>query len=318
MSENDTQLACSFLIDYFTGNIPMPTLTEVCDVAVQYYNSEYHPFDNYVYLLTFPSGKLYMGQTVNLRMRMSDYKRHEKCNLYMKNALNKYGFQNITIEYKKIPAICADAVEIFMILWLNLTNPENGYNLTSGGKSGYVFSDEVRARISVAVAGENNPIWGKPRPDYVKEKISKANSGLTRSEEFRARVSVIQTGKEHTDNTKKKQSMAHIGEKNPNWGKITTDDVKEKMSIAHLGDKNHMAKHVVVEGALYGSAGEASRKEFPDKYNRHVDKFIIKHPDSNRMFYISKEFYKYCNENGIKDVTRNMYNGFEHYMNNLL
>jgi hypothetical protein len=67
-------------------------------------------------------------------------------------------------------------------------------------RKGKKFSLEARQRMSKAQSGENNPNYGKHRPQYVKDAISKAQKGHKTSLE-----------------TRKKISDANKGEKNGAW-----------------------------------------------------------------------------------------------------
>lgn len=46
------------------------------------------------------------------------------------------------------------------------------------------------------------------------------------------------TGTKHSEETKLKQSIAHLGEKNPNYGKMASDETREKMSLVRTKHKN--------------------------------------------------------------------------------
>jgi hypothetical protein len=267
----------------------------------------------------------------------------------MTNALKKHGFLNIEINYVPVSEVCASVIEIFMIWFYDLTDKNNGYNKTSGGKSGWIITEELRERLSAAKIGSNNPNFGKPRSVDTKVKIGYANSGENHwtygkplSDDHKTKLSAAlsgekhpQYGKPHSDEMKMRISKAQMGERNHNFGKPKCTETKIKMSrsllgvsksyehrmamsASKMGGKNIKARTVVVDGEIYGSTSEAIREAFPTRSYNYICIFIRKHPDSDRMFYISKEFYMYCKENGIENVTRTMYNGFEYYMNNLL
>ena|SRR3990167_6968191 len=81
-------------------------------------------------------------------------------------------------------------------------------------------SEEIKRKISlnhVDVSGINNPMWGKKRPQSVKEAISKANKGKSRPNGLRM------LGKKHSLQTRLRMSLAQKGEKGSNWqgGKTT-------------------------------------------------------------------------------------------------
>lgn len=97
--------------------------------------------NNYsVYMHIFPNGKRYIGITsneVNRRWEKgSGYKKQAK----MKNAINKYGWENI----EHIVLLCnlskeeACKKEIELIAKYDTTNINNGYNISSGGYTGNI------------------------------------------------------------------------------------------------------------------------------------------------------------------------------------
>lgn len=307
---------CLFLENYFVSK--MPTFKEVIEQTIEYCNANNQPLNDNVYLFTFPSGKRYVGQTINFKNRMCRYKSNEGSNEHISRALKKYGINNVNIEHIQIPTICADFIEIFMIFLYKLDNPKIGYNKTSGGKSGWKITKEVRAILRYTHLGKIRTTESKTKQSLNTSGEKHWNYGGTLSHEWREKIRISNTGKKHSEEHRAKNREAHSGENHYNYGNCRDIDTKIKISLSLSGDNNPRAIPVSVDGKMYTSAGEARRDIFPDKSIQYVSSFISRCPDSDRIFYISKEFYKYCNENGIEDVTRNMYNGYEHYMNNLL
>jgi len=104
---------------------------------------------------------------------------------------------------------------------------------------------ERRRKISEAMRGENNPNYGKKRPEETRRKISEANRGENHhyygkklSEEHRHKMSVAKRGKKNSKEHRRKISEANRGEKNPNYGKNPSDETRRKMSEANRGKKN--------------------------------------------------------------------------------
>ena len=67
---------------------------------------------------------------------------------------------------------------------------------------------------------------------------------------------------------------------------------------------------VVVNWKIYGSAKEASQREFPDNSIYYVSKCIRNRSRVDTIFYISKAFYQHIKNNDIEVVTREMYDDF--------
>lgn len=84
----------------------------------------------YVYKITAPSGKAYVGVTKNMKTRMTA---HKASSMLIGDAIRKYGDQ---MQYDILCA-CEDRnhaskIEVGLIKSFNTKYP-NGYNLTDGG-----------------------------------------------------------------------------------------------------------------------------------------------------------------------------------------
>lgn len=109
----------------------------------------------YIYKLTSPNGKSYIGQTVQEPCKrwskhhtkaMSDTPTN-RCEA-LSNAIKKHGWDNFT---KEIIETCSesdlDDLEQHYIEHFNTVSP-NGYNLTHGGRGGSnTMSDETKAKM---------------------------------------------------------------------------------------------------------------------------------------------------------------------------
>ncbi len=131
----------------------------------------------FVYMIIFPSGKRYIGQTKrNVEKRI---KEHLKCNggcTILENAIKKYGSENIVVEtLLETDNKQLDFYESKYIEEYNTVEP-NGYNIRSGGSVG-IHSIESRERMKQMKLGDKNPNFGKERTASTKLAISIAKSG---------------------------------------------------------------------------------------------------------------------------------------------
>lgn len=129
-----------------------------------------------IYKLVSPSGKVYIGQSLNIEGRISKYKRlacKNQRKLY--SSLVKYGFENHLFEV--IHELPFD-VEISVLnhfeeyYWgryvecgfemLNLVQPGNNAR----------HSEESKKKISESLMGDRNPMWGKKHTEESKRKMS--------------------------------------------------------------------------------------------------------------------------------------------------
>ena len=153
------------------------------------------------------NGKSYVGQTTtSLSQRMAS---HRYADSVIGNAIRKYGWENFSVE---VLEECdtkeeLNEREIFWIAALNCKTP-NGYNRSDGGDgpTGYVCSDETRAKLSAAGKGK------KKSPEH-RAKIGAGNRGKKQTPEAKAKISAARRGKSTTPETKAKLiSLAHRSE----------------------------------------------------------------------------------------------------------
>lgn len=112
---------------------------------------------NTIYKITNQvNGKIYIGQTWHsMQSRWRKHcKPYSKC-IFIRNAIQKYGEKNFTIE-----AVCyaidqrdADFWEQHFITRYDSVNRDKGYNLCAGGFAGHVYSKEARKKMSLAKIG---------------------------------------------------------------------------------------------------------------------------------------------------------------------
>lgn len=116
----------------------------------------------YIYKITTPSNRVYIGQTTNLKNRIYHYStndcQHQKV-LY--NSLKKYGFDNCKFEIiEETNSEVINQRETYYIDYYksNITKyPEfRGLNCTDGGDGvrGYKLSEETRKKMSDAKKGK--------------------------------------------------------------------------------------------------------------------------------------------------------------------
>lgn len=138
----------------------------------------------------------------------SELNRNVHFNSYLQNAWNKHGekdFVFYVLEYCDIQDL--DDRENYHINQLNTMNRDCGYNLKSGGQASWYYSEEIRKKQSESLKKAYlNPEMHKRQSDNalrqwanpeIKAKICGANNCMY--------------GKHHTEEAKKKISLAHIG-----------------------------------------------------------------------------------------------------------
>ena len=153
-----------------------------------------------IYKLENPTGKIYIGKSVDFSSRLSAY-RNLKCETQraLYNSLKKYGLNQhtITILYEG-PSDTLHEKEIFYIEEYKSFKPDNpkGLNLTKGGEGqlgNKQSSETIQKRIQVHI--------GAKRTDDTKKLMS--DSAKLRKPNF--------TGKKHSQSTIEKMSLVKRG-----------------------------------------------------------------------------------------------------------
>lgn len=131
----------------------------------------------YIYCITSPSGKQYIGQTCrNFKKRFNEHCKIPKSCILLENAINKYGKENLTFEVLlEINNKFLDKYETLFIDLLNTIEP-CGYNIRKGGRKG-THSNESKQRMREAKLGEKNHNYGKQHSDSTRLAMSNAKSG---------------------------------------------------------------------------------------------------------------------------------------------
>lgn len=163
---------------------------------------EYYLLDNskyYIYKITSPSNKIYIGQTTSPKIRFKSYKNLNcKGQSYLYHSFLKYGIKNHVFEIlesynRDIDISLLNDREIFYIKDLK----DKGFillNLDLGGRNS-PKSEETKKKLSLIkkgkYKGEKNPMYGKHHDESVKLKISLVNKGRKMSKENREKLTKI-------------------------------------------------------------------------------------------------------------------------------
>lgn len=111
-----------------------------------------------IYKITSPTGRVYIGQSVNIRKRWQAYRRLDCIKQKKLHAsLNKHGWRKHQFE---IITECdkgnLDEMEIFFINAYNSYNTPHGMNLMEGGNSSIMPIDVIRKRALAQTGLKNN------------------------------------------------------------------------------------------------------------------------------------------------------------------
>jgi group I intron endonuclease len=210
-----------------------------------------------IYKITSPSGKIYIGETVNFEKRFKRYESLQCKNQFkLYNSFMKYGVNNHIFEIieecdfndlKCRERYYQDKYDVLS---------DNGMNLklTSCADLKQIYSRESiekanKTKIERKVGiGENNGMFRKVHTDETKSKISKANKNRLEGD--------------------KNPMFGKKGSQHPAYGTKRTKDVLERASINNSHGNNPMAKFVLdlESGVYYNSASEVAELLNINKY----------------------------------------------------
>jgi group I intron endonuclease len=176
-----------------------------------------------IYKITSPSGKIYIGQSVNIIKRFQIYKKL-KCKSQTKLYCSFISYGVSTHNFEIIEECCIEELNVRERYWQEYYNViENGLNLIltkTDDKSGK-SSDETKLKLSISHLGKKQTpeliekriknLRGVKRKEETKEKIRKKLLGSKRPQE------VIEKLKKHkhTEETKQKMRKPKGPHKNP-------------------------------------------------------------------------------------------------------
>jgi group I intron endonuclease len=207
-----------------------------------------------VYTLTSPSGKQYVGITTKrlFEKRMQKHRSSSSQCVALKNAIQKYGWENFKVEFREVPVETLNEEEQEQIKRLNTMAP-NGYNLTSGGER-CKASDETKKRISAAA----KKMWEDQ--EYI-EKQSAAQKKAFADPAVKKRMSAAQK-KVQADPAVKRRKRAASKKmwEDPEYSKKISAATKKQWEDPEYSEK--ISKKIVVTNLLTNKATTyASGKE---------------------------------------------------------
>ncbi len=213
-----------------------------------------------IYKITSPSGRVYIGQSIDIEKRWSHYKwesnNYSDCNSKLINSFIKYGFENHIFEIKEKCEI--DKLNNRERYWQEFYNViEEGLNckfVETDERSGH-FSEETKQKISRARKGKPSSMKGKTHSKETKKKMSESAKNRKQT--------LFGFFGNHTEETKKKMSESKKGKPAPNRKSVLQIDlegniIKEWNSVVEAqtelnisGIKNVVTGRAKTSGGFY-------------------------------------------------------------------
>jgi len=193
----------------------------------------------YIYKITSPNGKIYIGQTINFRNRKyyynsGDYKQQTK-------------LHNNVLFYDWNPADTIEVIEECLC-------GKDKEIINEREKYWILFYDSFKSGLNCNEGGHGN--IGHTHSEESRKKMSDAKIGVKHSHERNLKKSESRKGKKHTNESKTKMSVIKKERMN--------DTIKNKISIGLIGNKNGIgnkggSKKVfcITNGIIYDSIKQA-------------------------------------------------------------
>lgn len=194
----------------------------------------------YVYKITSPSGRIYVGSTNNLNKRMNFYKNLNcKSQPKLYNSLNKYGFENHIIEVLETPKIS------------DLHMREHYW--------GTIYDVLSKRGLNLALPASNSDYPTKS--EECRSKLSNSRKGKKHSIESRLKISIANKGKKRIFTSSHKENIS-LGKKGKRYSDSHRLRMSESQRLRRLNEtiKNKSSKIVLdtLSGIYYETLKEAS------------------------------------------------------------
>lgn len=204
-----------------------------------------------IYKITSPTGRVYIGQSVNIEKRFRHYRSKNESTKQrrLKLSFDKYGIENHKFEV--VEECSVDQLNDRERYWqdyYNVLDQKKGLNCVltkSKDKSGYT-SKETLNILSACQSGSNNGMYGKKHSEETKEKIRKKAIGRKASEETRKKLSLARSKRVITKETREKISISNSGKNHHMYGKNHTNESKSKISES-LRDINKVKMRKIID-----------------------------------------------------------------------
>lgn len=214
----------------------------------------------------------------------------------LKKAIKKYGRKNFIRETLYITNSRLELEELEeLVVDKDLLINKYCYNLTEGGNCGPTMfgednpmfgkpkSEETKRKISKALSNENHPNWGKEGPNKGREfskewrdNIAKANTGRKHSKESIEKMKDKRKGFKHSEEAKRKLSDAHKG-------KTLTQEHKDNIAKS----VSQSLKGRIISDSHRKSLSEAMRGKCP--LGKNPNSKVAQHIETGLFFNSLKE-----------------------------
>ncbi len=144
----------------------------LCEVGTFYMKTSTPPICG-IYKITSPSGKIYIGQSVDCHERFLQHKsnarRRVQKNIKLYNSISKNGWEAHSVEIiRECKKEELNYWEKYYVDLFQTFNTKHGLNLKDGGGNFVKFSDETKKKIGAKSKGRKKPEgWGERHSEMI-------------------------------------------------------------------------------------------------------------------------------------------------------
>lgn len=232
-----------------------------------------------IYKITSPSGKVYIGQSWDIRQRLKYYKAgHCKGQLKIHNSLLKYSFNAHSFEIiYELPSDTTQSVldefETFFIQQFTEAGIEM-LNIRPGGLSSRP-APESCAKMVETRRKKGSYAWSDEQRRAQSER-QKGKCSIVMTAEVIAKVAAAQRGRKHTADHVEKNRQAQIG-------RIHSEETKRKIGASNIGRK----RPDLAERNIASKKGKPGTKWSAERHAKH-EKWLSDPANSRKGIMLGK------------------------------
>lgn len=214
-----------------------------------------------IYKITSPTGRVYIGQSIDIKKRIRGYRypEHVKGQRKLYNSLKKHGYKKHKFE---IVMQCdiekLDEMETFYIDVYNTFNTKHGLNCNHGGQGHHIQSEETKRRRTESQKG-------RKVSKETRKRISEAKMGSKQSLNQKLKMSKARVGRKFKFNTSSQYVGVSFNRKAKKWNA----KIKSGEKQVHLGyfDDELEASHAYQLALAKLKDGTFNHADYEPKYS---------------------------------------------------
>lgn len=226
-----------------------------------------------IYKATSPSGKIYIGQSRDVRARWSQHRREKKLFCGINRSIYKYGYNaHLFVIVHELPFdIDQETLDLYECIYIDQFK-DCGFELLNQKGGGYRGKLSEESKIKMSLKAKGRKPWNTGTKgvivisDHVKEIVSKTHKGRKRSSITKQRLSESAKGRKHSEESKRKMSNIKIGKPTGRKGCFMSVEAIEQMRLKKIGQRHsEEAKRKISENHSRHNLGKPASEVSKEK-----------------------------------------------------